>query len=147
MLRGHSRRITGQMGPRALAKPDGQQCLYSHVSRNSADFFRKRRQVVLRTPIQSHSQEVISSRGFPKVLDAAESVVIKKITEEDEQTAKWYLKMKGGKRGYVQQRRHELTGKDEGPIEHVVKPDLAKLSNEELERLAELAERLASDSD
>ena len=63
-----------------------------------------------------------------RVLDAAESVIIKKITEEDEQTAKWYLTMKGGDRGYAPKSRHELTGKDEGPIEtkDVTLPDEQK---------------------
>jgi len=45
-----------------------------------------------------------------KVLDAAESVVIKKITEEDEQTAKWYLAMKGAGRGYAPKQRIEQEG-------------------------------------
>jgi hypothetical protein len=45
-----------------------------------------------------------------KVLDMAESVVIKKITEEDEQTAKWYLGMKGSRRGYVPKQAVEQSG-------------------------------------
>jgi hypothetical protein len=51
-----------------------------------------------------------------KVLDMAESVVIKKITEEDEQTAKWYLTMKGGDRGYAPKQKVEHTGEDGGPL-------------------------------
>ena len=45
-----------------------------------------------------------------KVLDMAESVVIQKITEQDEQTAKWYLAMKGGHRGYAPKHQIEQTG-------------------------------------
>jgi hypothetical protein len=45
-----------------------------------------------------------------KVLDMAESVVIQKIVEEDEQTAKWYLGMKGGDRGYAPKQRIEQSG-------------------------------------
>ena len=37
-----------------------------------------------------------------KVLDAAESVILGKIKEKDEQIAKWYLTMKGRRRGYAQ---------------------------------------------
>lgn len=51
-----------------------------------------------------------------KVLDAAESVIIKKITEEDEQTAKWYLTMKGRQRGYAKTDRQELYGADGEPL-------------------------------
>lgn len=58
-----------------------------------------------------------------RVLDAAESVVIKKITEEDEQTAKWYLKMKGSRRGYAQRRE-------------TVNLDLSQLTEEQLGRIS-----------
>ena len=56
-----------------------------------------------------------------KVLDAAESAVIQAITpkeggEADIPTAKWYLTMKGAKRGYAPTERHEHSGTDGGPI-------------------------------
>jgi hypothetical protein len=51
-----------------------------------------------------------------KVLDMAESVVIQKITEADEHTAKWYLTMKGDGRAYAPKQRHEVTGAEGGPI-------------------------------
>jgi len=46
-----------------------------------------------------------------RVLDAAESVVIGEIVEKkDIQTAKWYLTMKGGERGYAQKQQIEHSG-------------------------------------
>ena len=51
------------------------------------------------------------------VLDVAESVIIKKLTEQDEQTAKWYLAMKGTRRGYAQKQKIEHTGSgDKGQL-------------------------------
>ena len=53
-----------------------------------------------------------------KVLDAAESVIVGDIVENKEvQTAKWYLTMKGGDRGYAPKQKLEHTGKDGGPLE------------------------------
>ena len=52
-----------------------------------------------------------------KVLDAAESVIVGDIVENKEvQTAKWYLTMKGGDRGYAPKQKLEHTGKDGGPL-------------------------------
>jgi phage terminase small subunit len=39
--------------------------------------------------------------------------------------------------------KHELTGKDGGPLETTNRPDLSKLSIEELKQLAELTKRAA----
>ena len=59
-----------------------------------------------------------------KVLDAAESVIVTDIVDsKDTQTAKWYLKMKGARRGYAQRRE-------------TVKIDLSQLTEEQLERIA-----------
>lgn len=59
-----------------------------------------------------------------KLLDAAESVIVGDIVDEkDTQTAKWYLKMKGSRRGYAQRRE-------------TVKIDLSQLTEEQLERIA-----------
>ena len=52
-----------------------------------------------------------------KVLDLAETVIIKDIKDQDTQTAKWYLTMKGRDRGYAQTQRSEITGQGGGPIE------------------------------
>lgn len=57
------------------------------------------------------------------VLDAAESVILTDIKAKDAQTAKWYLTMKGRRRGYA--KRHE-----------VVDIDLSKLNEDQLERIA-----------
>ena len=46
-----------------------------------------------------------------KVLDLAETVIITSIKNKDEQTAKWYLTMKGHDRGYVKTNRHNLEGR------------------------------------
>ncbi|OHV87921.1 hypothetical protein ORS3428_03850 [Mesorhizobium sp. ORS 3428] len=69
-----------------------------------------------------------------EILDIAESQVVKAIREGDLPTVRWFLELKGKDRGYV--RRVENTGKDGGPIETQQKPDLSKLSIEELEILA-----------
>lgn len=46
-----------------------------------------------------------------KVLDKAESVVLKSIIEnEDIAVSKWYLTMKGRERGYAATERHEHSG-------------------------------------
>lgn len=61
-----------------------------------------------------------------KVLDAAESVVIGEIVEQkDIQTAKWYLTMKGSRRGYAQVQRQQN-----------LNIDMSKLTTEQLERIA-----------
>ena len=65
------------------------------------------------------------------LLDFAESKLVKLLKDENERAIIFTLKTKGKKRGYTE--RHELTGKDGGPIE--VSPD-------ELDRrIARLAER------
>lgn len=45
-----------------------------------------------------------------RVLDMAESVVLEKLSDKDEQIAKWYLTMKGAERGYAQKQRIEHSG-------------------------------------
>jgi hypothetical protein len=49
-----------------------------------------------------------------KVLDMAESVLLKNIENGDSADAKWYLSRKGKRRGYVE--RSEVTGADGGPL-------------------------------
>ena len=51
-----------------------------------------------------------------RVLDLAESVVIGKLTEKDEQTAKWYLSLKGRHRGYARTERQEV--QHTGRVDH-----------------------------
>ena len=51
-----------------------------------------------------------------KVVDKAESVIIKSLQDDDVSTAKWYLTMKGSDRGYMQTQRSEISGPDGGPI-------------------------------
>ena len=61
-----------------------------------------------------------------RTLDAAESVVLGDIVKEkDVQTSKWYLMMKGRRRGYAKTERSE-----------VASVDLSTLSTEQLERIA-----------
>ena len=61
-------------------------------------------------------------------VDLAESILLQnlRLQFEEQQTgkkpvdtsdAKWMLAMKGGDRGYAPKQRHEVTGKDEGPIQ------------------------------
>ena len=58
-----------------------------------------------------------------RVLDRAEAVIIEDIvTNKDTATAKWYLTMKGRERGYAQTTRNEVTGKDGGGLNIVIKP-------------------------
>ena len=52
-----------------------------------------------------------------KVVDKAESVIIKSLQDDDVQTAKWYLTMKGAERGYKQTQHQEVSGPKGGPIE------------------------------
>lgn len=53
-----------------------------------------------------------------ELLDTAESVIIQKIDEDDEQMAKWYLTMKGADRGYATKQRIQHSGEgDDGEIE------------------------------
>lgn len=49
-----------------------------------------------------------------KVLDLAESVLLKNIEQGDSADAKWYLSRKGKRRGYVE--RSEVTGADASPL-------------------------------
>jgi ribosome-binding protein aMBF1 (putative translation factor) len=74
-----------------------------------------------------------------ELLDVAESQVVKAINAGDRQTVRWYLELKGRGRGYV--RRFEATGKDGGPIETRQKPDLSKLTDDEIDILLAAAER------
>ena len=52
-----------------------------------------------------------------KVVDKAESVIIKSLQDDDVQTAKWYLTMKGSDRGYMQTQRQEVSGVDGAAID------------------------------
>lgn len=54
------------------------------------------------------------------VLDRAEGVVIKKITEGDASTAKWYLTRKGRHRGYDDDHKPEGTEGEEGDLIRIV---------------------------
>lgn len=49
-----------------------------------------------------------------RTLDAAENVILNALNAKDVQTAKWYLKMKGQDRGYVE--RQETTIKNADPL-------------------------------
>jgi hypothetical protein len=60
--------------------------------------------------------KVVYDAECEAVLDAAESVILGDIQDKDVQTAKWYLTMKGGDRGYAPKTKQEVTGKDGGPI-------------------------------
>lgn len=84
-----------------------------------------------------------------RVIDEAESVIIHDITEnEDVQTAKWYLTMKGAGRGYAQLRKTQISGPDEGPVQiQQVAPDLSGLSTAELEQLLEIYDKLDIEED
>ena len=51
-----------------------------------------------------------------KVIDLAETTVMKAMSEGDVGTARWYLATKGRDRGYVERRQHEHSGPEGGPI-------------------------------
>jgi hypothetical protein len=51
-----------------------------------------------------------------RVVDKAESNVIKAVVDGDLQTSKWLLTMKGGDRGYAPKQRHEVSGPDGEPL-------------------------------
>ena len=72
-----------------------------------------------------------------RVLDLAETKVIKAINLDDVSTAKWLLSTKGKARGYNE--RTELTGKDGGPLN--VSFDVDKLSTAEAAALLDLMEK------
>lgn len=48
-----------------------------------------------------------------KTLDVAEAVIIKSIRQEDVQTAKWYLTLKGRERGYMHSEYREVEQRTE----------------------------------
>lgn len=77
-----------------------------------------------------------------EIKDIAEGKVIMAIRAGDMQTVRWYLELKGKDRGYA--RRVESVGKDGGPIETRQKPDLANMSDEELEILLRAADKRES---
>lgn len=77
-----------------------------------------------------------------ELLDVAEGQVVIALRSGDLQTVRWYLELKGKDRGYV--RRVETTGKNGGPVETRQKPDLANMSDEELEILLRAAEKRES---
>ena len=53
---------------------------------------------------------------FESTLDAAESAILKGITEGNTQDAKWYLSRKGVKRGYADKQELTHSGPSGGPI-------------------------------
>lgn len=71
--------------------------------------------------------------------DLAEGKVLQAIRAGDMQTVRWYLEMKAKDRGY--DRRVEIVGKDGGPLETRIAPDLSGCTEEELEILLRAAER------
>lgn len=77
-----------------------------------------------------------------ELLDVAEGQVVIALRSGDMQTVRWYLELKGKDRGFV--RRIETTGKNGGPVETRQKPDLANMSDEELEILLRAAEKRES---
>lgn len=56
-----------------------------------------------------------------RVLDWAESVIVSSIIDDrDVSVAKWFLRLKGRERGYMEHVAQELTGKDGGPVALVI---------------------------
>jgi len=64
-----------------------------------------------------------------RVVDKAESQVVKAIEDGDMITVRWYLSTKGKDRGYVERRQAEITGKDGGPV-YVVNWEQAETSGD-----------------
>lgn len=65
-----------------------------------------------------------------RIVDMAESVLVKSIRNGDTQDAKWLLSRLGKDRGYVE--RQETTGKDGGPIQtESAEMDLDALTDDE----------------
>ncbi len=81
-----------------------------------------------------------------KIIDMAESVLVKSIKNGDTQDAKWLLSRLAKDRGYVE--RQERTGKDGGPIEtKESKLNLDKLTPEEQYELFELLDKAESQNE
>jgi hypothetical protein len=74
-----------------------------------------------------------------QIKDLAESKMLTLLRAGDAQTVRWYLETKAKDRGYT--RRVENVGKDGGPIETRQKPDLSKLTDDEIDILLAAAER------
>lgn len=76
-------------------------------------------------------------------IDLAENKLIKAVNEGNLTAIIFYLKCKGKNRGYIE--RHELTGKDGGPITQKQLPtlDLSSLSDDELALAEKLGLRAA----
>lgn len=53
-------------------------------------------------------------------LDLAETKLLKLINAEDGTMIRYYLSTKGKRRGYVERRQAEVTGKDGGPIRTII---------------------------
>jgi hypothetical protein len=67
------------------------------------------------------------------ILDMCEGAIYKSVKEGNTQDAKWVLATKGKLRGFTE--RQEISGPNGGPIQVDNKPDLSKLSTEELKNL------------
>lgn len=79
------------------------------------------------------------------MLDAAESVLYKKVLAGSSIDLHFFLKTQGYKRGYGQRQQLEHSGPDGGPIEtKEVTPDFSKLTDDELRQYISLGRKLKS---
>ncbi|MDR1021167.1 MAG: hypothetical protein LBL73_10450 [Synergistaceae bacterium] len=83
------------------------------------------------------------------MLDFAEDKLFQKIADGDMTAIIFYLKCKGKRRGYIERQAVELSGINGAPIgiNQMSKPDLSRLSEEELRSYAAICEKLASEND
>jgi hypothetical protein len=82
-------------------------------------------------------------------LDFAEGKLFQAIADGDMTAIIFYLKCKGKKRGYVERQALELSGPNGEPISvsQQQKPDLSKLTDEELRNYAKICEKLAGEDE
>lgn len=72
--------------------------------------------------------------------DKVEDKLIEKALDGEAWAVCFYLKCKAKDRGYVE--RSEFTGKDGGPVEQAVSIDFSGLSDEAIDKLVAVAERI-----